>query len=56
LDIEGVDWVINFDLPMSTKDYIHRVGRTARAGKQGKSITFTTQVSCMLYWHIYVGV
>ena len=39
LDIKGVSHVYNYDLPNEPKDYIHRIGRTARAGKMGKAIT-----------------
>jgi len=40
LDVEDIDCIINFDLPRSPADYIHRIGRTARAGKSGEAITF----------------
>ncbi|GIY80053.1 probable ATP-dependent RNA helicase DDX47 [Caerostris darwini] len=52
LDIPHVDVVINFDIPSNPKDYIHRVGRTARAGRGGKSITFVTQYDVELYQKI----
>ncbi|KAI8846935.1 P-loop containing nucleoside triphosphate hydrolase protein [Chytridium lagenaria] len=52
LDIAGVDVVINYDVPQSSKDYIHRVGRTARAGKSGKSITLVTQYDIEWYQRI----
>ncbi|KZT74841.1 DEAD-domain-containing protein [Daedalea quercina L-15889] len=40
LDIPRVDWIIQYDPPDDPRDYIHRVGRTARAGKVGKSLMF----------------
>ncbi|KAG2231713.1 hypothetical protein INT48_003568 [Thamnidium elegans] len=40
LDIPAVDWIVQFDPPDDPRDYIHRVGRTARAGGQGKSLLF----------------
>ena len=40
LDIDDIDCVVNFDLPRSPADYIHRIGRTARAGKSGNAISF----------------
>ena len=40
LDIDNIDCVINYDLPRSPADYIHRIGRTARAGKSGTAISF----------------
>jgi superfamily II DNA/RNA helicase len=42
LDIAQVAHVINFDLPMQTEDYLHRVGRTGRAGASGHALSFVT--------------
>ncbi len=42
LDIPLIKHVINFDLPQVAEDYIHRIGRTGRAGKEGSSLTFIT--------------
>lgn len=52
LDIPLVDYVINYDIPTHSKDYIHRVGRTARAGRAGKSITLATQYDVELLQRI----
>ena len=40
IDVEGVSHVINFDLPEVAESYVHRIGRTARAGASGKAIAF----------------
>ncbi|HYY09123.1 MAG TPA: DEAD/DEAH box helicase [Actinomycetota bacterium] len=42
LDLEHITHVINFDPPADEKDYLHRVGRTARAGRSGTGVTFVT--------------
>ena len=47
-----MDVVINYDIPTHSKDYIHRVGRTARAGRSGKSITLVTQYDVELVLRI----
>ena len=39
LDVEGLDLVINYDLPMQKEGYIHRIGRTGRAGANGVAVT-----------------
>jgi superfamily II DNA/RNA helicase len=43
IDIEGIDMVINYDVPHDAEDYIHRIGRTARANRQGVGITFVSE-------------
>ncbi|MFI5143749.1 MAG: helicase-related protein, partial [Thermoanaerobaculales bacterium] len=43
LHIEGVSHVINYDLPQDPEDYIHRVGRTARVGAEGKAISLACE-------------
>jgi superfamily II DNA/RNA helicase len=40
LDIPDVSHVINYDIPATYDDYIHRIGRTGRANKRGKALTF----------------
>jgi ATP-dependent RNA helicase DBP3 len=42
LDIKGVEYVINYTFPLTTEDYVHRIGRTGRAGKTGIAHTFFT--------------
>ncbi len=42
IDVEGITHVINFDLPNVPEDYVHRIGRTARAGTDGDAISFCT--------------
>lgn len=42
IDIKGIELVVNFDLPSKSEDYVHRIGRTARAGAAGHAISFAT--------------
>lgn len=44
LDISGVSHVYNYDIPQDPESYVHRIGRTGRAGHQGISVTFVTQL------------
>jgi ATP-dependent RNA helicase RhlB len=47
LHIEGVSHVVNWDLPQDAEDYVHRIGRTARAGAAGKAISFADESSAL---------
>ena len=44
LDVDAVSHVINYDVPAAPEDYVHRVGRTGRAGNQGQAITIVAPV------------
>jgi ATP-dependent RNA helicase DDX47/RRP3 len=52
LDIPSVDVVFNYDLPLDSKTYVHRVGRTARAGKSGHAISLVTQYDVEVWLRI----
>ncbi|KAK9812303.1 hypothetical protein WJX73_000732 [Symbiochloris irregularis] len=52
LDIPAVDVVINYNVPTNSKDYVHRVGRTARAGRSGRALTLVTQYDVELFQRI----
>ena len=42
IDVEGVDYVVNYDLPTQPEDYVHRIGRTGRAGHSGWAVSFSS--------------
>jgi len=52
LDIPNVDLVVNYDIPQQSKSYIHRVGRTARAGKAGRALNLVTQYDVQLFQRV----
>ncbi len=43
LDIQGLEHVVNFNLPYLAEDYVHRIGRTGRAGSKGQAISFISR-------------
>lgn len=52
IDVEDIELVINFDSPNDPEDYVHRVGRTARAEKKGKAVTFVNEKDRYKYRNI----
>ncbi|MFS4460666.1 DEAD/DEAH box helicase [Bdellovibrio sp. HCB2-146] len=52
LDVPQVNHVINYDLPFQSEDFLHRIGRTARAGRSGEAITFITPSDFRMYKRI----
>ncbi|KAI1099711.1 P-loop containing nucleoside triphosphate hydrolase protein [Jackrogersella minutella] len=51
IDLPSLDHVINYDVPSSVASYVHRVGRTARAGKMGKAWTLYTKPEARWFWN-----
>ena len=43
LDVPHIEHIINYDMPQAPEDFIHRIGRTARAGSVGEAVSFLTQ-------------
>eukprot|EP00918_Siedleckia_nematoides_P074271 GHVU01162292.1.p1 GENE.GHVU01162292.1~~GHVU01162292.1.p1 ORF type:complete len:263 (+),score=39.92 GHVU01162292.1:58-789(+) len=52
IDVEGVQLVINFDMPKDIETYTHRIGRTGRAGKKGTAVSFVTEDDTGLFYDL----
>src|SRR5690606_178259 len=52
LDVERISHVVNYDIPTDTESYVHRIGRTGRAGRKGDAISFITPRERHLLKHI----
>lgn len=52
IDVEGIDLVINFDVPRDAEDYVHRIGRTARAARKGAAITLVSHTDLVRFKRI----
>ena len=52
LDVKDIDLVVNYDIPHSGDDYLHRTGRTGRAGAQGLAVSLV----CAAQWNLMIGI
>ncbi len=52
MDVADIDYILNYDLPRDTKQYLHRVGRTGRAGKEGIAVTLVSEQQKFLFYKI----
>jgi len=52
LDIDGVQQVVNFDMPKTIEDYTHRIGRTGRAGNKGIALSFVTPEDSDIFYDL----
>jgi ATP-dependent RNA helicase DDX51/DBP6 len=55
LDVTDLAYVVNYDMPRNLTSYVHRVGRTARAGREGKAWTFFTRSEARWFWNSIAG-
>lgn len=55
IDLSNLDHVVNYDLPTSVASYVHRVGRTARAGKKGRAWTLFTKTEAGWFFTAIAG-
>jgi superfamily II DNA/RNA helicase len=53
LDINNVTLVINYDMPTNTEDYVHRIGRTGRAGNKGTAISLMNEANRNIASHLH---
>ena len=49
IDVDGIDMVINYDVPRDAEDYVHRVGRTARAARKGEALTLISPMDVLRF-------
>jgi len=52
MDVADIDYIFNYDLPRDTKQYLHRVGRTGRAGKEGTAVTLVSEQQKFIFYKI----